>query len=236
MPSTFVQATNGNNGSGPGSSSVTTTAFGSSTTTGNAIIVSVYWDISLSSNLTSVSDNKSNIYTLIGTVFTDANNNACQHAYCLNATGGASHTVTANFSNANAAFVRIVAHEASGIATSAALDQDSGGNQQTSATPAASSVTTTTGGQYIFASVVNAGGTASDTFSAGSGFTEPANSTASAAANESMVEDQVQTSAGAIAPDWTRTSSGLCTMRVSTYKSAGVPPSIITNLMPQILM
>jgi hypothetical protein len=222
MAAAFVQATNGSNGSSPFSTTFTTSAFGSSTTSGNAILIAISYDASAGGTFTSVTDSKGNTYTAVGAVFVDANTNSCRHFYNLNIVGGASHTITVNAGGVGFQFLRVVAHEVSGLLTSAALDKDSGGNSVTATSGSATSVTPTTDGQYIFASGLNAGGTATDTLSPGSGFTEPANSTGGPAANELMCEYQVQTTATAVAAGFTRSSSGLMTMRTSTFKASSV--------------
>jgi hypothetical protein len=227
MAAAFVQATNGSNGSSPFSTTFTTSAFAASTTSGNAILVAITYDASAGGTFTSVTDSKGNTYTAVGAVFVDANTNSCRHFYNLNIVGGASHTITVNAGGVGFQFLRVVAHEVSGLLTSAALDKDSGGNSVTATSGSATSVTPTTDGQYIFASGLNAGGTATDTLSPGSGFTEPANSTGGPAANELMCEYQVQTTATAVAAGFTRPSSGLMTMRTSTFKASSVAPAAL---------
>lgn len=214
MAAAFVQAAQG--GANTSASSVATGSF--TTTTGNALFVTVRWDRGPAATITGITDPNGNAFTLIGAIFTDANNNGCQNAYRLNVTG-ATGACTVTFST-SVAFRNVVAHEVSGILTAAALDQDSGGSEETSATPTDTAVVTTTNGQYIFCSVYNGGGTASNTFSAGATFTEPgANSTSNAASNELMTEYQIQGSAGSVTAAFTRTASGLCNMRTSTFKA-----------------
>jgi hypothetical protein len=226
MAAAFVQATFSTTATG---SAVATNAFAGSTTTGNAILVAVTFDFGGSPTLNSVSDNKGNTYTFAGPLFLDSNNNQSRHAYCLNAAGGAGHTVTANFSS-SVGFIRIVAHEVSGLLTSGALDQIATGAQATATSITSTSVTTTTDGQYIFASGLNAGGTASDGLSASAPFTEPANSTSVAANNEEMAAYYVQPAAGAITATMTRASSGLMQIRVTTWKAVSAPAALVAPL------
>jgi hypothetical protein len=218
MAAANVQATAGGSDTGTGASSVATSAFGSSTTTGNAIFVAIYWYDS-PITITSVQDTAGNSYTPVGTTYTDTlEAQQCAHYYALNITGGASQVVTANFSTAAAQYKRIVAHEASGIATSSALDKDSVGKSQTGTSVTDNAVTTTTNGQYIFSSVMNVSGTA--TFSSGAGFSEPANSTAGAANFEAMAQYQIQGTAGSVTAAFNVSASNECAMRTSTFKAA----------------
>lgn len=214
----FVQATNAANAGPLGT--LATTAFGSNTAVGSTILLVVFWDHATVTNLSSCSDSKGNTYTLVGTAFNSANDQTVQICFSLNiGTAGAAHTVSANFSNGNASAIRLVAHEVSGVLTAAALDQSTY-NQDTSAAPTAAALTTTTAKQYIFACVNNDSASTTHTYSAGSGFTEPANSTASAGANEAMCEYQVQAAAGSVTASWTRSGSGHNVWGVATFKAA----------------
>lgn len=211
----FIQAANA---ASNGVTSLSTANFASSVTTNNAIFVAVTWDDGTPLTVT-VSDTQSNVYTSAAAKKVDANSQAIQLFYKLGATGGAAFHPTATFTGGTANFVRILAHEASGVATSAGFDQHQEGSD-VSAAPATVAVTTTTAGQYIFAAVMNSG-TAANTYSASGSYTEPANSTASAAANEMQAEYQVQSSAGSIQATWTRSASGANVYAMATFKAAG---------------
>jgi len=216
MAATFVQSTYNTTVAG---TNVATIAFGSNTVVGNAILVAVYWDAT-EATFSSVTDSKGNAYTPIGSAFVDANTQGVQHAYCLNiGTAGASHTVTLNLS-VGAGYVRIIAHEVSGLLASDALDQASGGKQQTNTSVTDDAVVPTNNGQYIFASCMNDGGTVNNVLTA-VGLTKPANSTSAAASNEAIAAYLVQTTAASFSSAFTRANSGSCLMRTSTFKAAG---------------
>lgn len=216
MAAAFVKSTFNTSDSG---SVVTTSAFGSSTANTNAILVTVYWDGGSGRTLNSVTDSKGNTYTLVGSLYNDANNQAVQHAYFLNlANAGTSHTVTATLSSTSN-FVRVIAFEVSGLLASGAFDQESGGKQQTGTSVTDNAVVPTNDGQFIFASCMNDGGTASDTIDVGAALIEPANSTSRAGTNEAIAAYAIQTTATSISSPFTRTNSGSCLMRTSTFKS-----------------
>jgi hypothetical protein len=116
-------------------------------------------------------------------------------------------------------FASLQVAEYSGVATSSALDKTANNSQTDPGTAAnaitSGSVTTTTDGQLIlgWTSALVVGGS---TVSAGSGFTGRIN-----VFGDILFEDQIQTSAGAIAATFTTTSAtaDFITL-VSTYKAA----------------
>jgi hypothetical protein len=216
MAAAFVQATNG---AGESGDSITTAAFGSNTTAGNALLIAIYNDPG--SDATTIEDNKGNTgWAFTAAAFSDGAT-LVRHAYLLNmTTGGAGHTVTVNFGN-GVFGGRVVVHEVSGLMTSGAFEDDSGGSAETGTTGLTdTAVAPSTDGQYIFGSAMIDGGTGSNTL-APSNMTEPANSTASTANFEAVAAYLVQPSAGSFTPTWNRSGgSGQVLMRTSTFKAA----------------
>jgi len=98
-----------------GATSTTTSSFTS--TAGNTIWVGVS-DASGQGSLT-ISDNKGNTYTQIGTTRTSASGAQGRRYYCANIAGGAGHTVTATWGSNSDATVHVM--ELAGVAT-ASLD------------------------------------------------------------------------------------------------------------------
>jgi hypothetical protein len=98
-----------------GATSTTTTSFTS--TAGGTIWVGVS-DASGQGSLT-ISDNKGNSYTQIGTTRTSASGAQIRRYYCANIAGGAGHTVTATWGSNSDATVHVL--ELAGVAT-ASLD------------------------------------------------------------------------------------------------------------------
>jgi hypothetical protein len=135
----------GVSGSGTGVATVATSA--KTTTTGNLNVVFVKWEGG-GSSLTSVTDTAGNTYLQIGSTI--------QHTslepygamfYCANATGNASNVFTATFSGSTLVFIKIIAEEFSGIATSSVTDgAATTKNDTTSATYSSADITTTTSG------------------------------------------------------------------------------------------
>lgn len=145
-------------GSGTGQSvSSGSVTFGSTTTTGNLIVVIVNY--ATAAGLT-VSDNKGNgNYSLATSVVSSANSGTSSIYYKANAAGGASHQITASWGATNTYF-HVAAAEVSGIVTSSPLDKTA-----TSATDIASSGTSaaitsptlTQANEIVFATVLPVG-------------------------------------------------------------------------------
>ena len=139
-------------------------------------------------------------------------------------TAGGANTVTATFAG-TITYASIQCSERSGVATSGSLDKFASNSQTTPGTGAnavtSGNVTTTTDGQLIVgwstALTVGAG-----TTSAGTGFTPRTN-----VFGDTLIEDQVQASAGSIAATFTTTSatSNFITL-ITTFKApAAAAPS-----------
>lgn len=218
MAAANVQASNGN--SNVSASTVVTT--GITTTAGNFAIIGVAWDDGTARTCT-VGDNKGNgsaTAWAAGKIKDTRNNQGMEIFYLQLTSGGASHTFTATFSAAVPSS-RIVVHECSGIATSTPEDKNASNIAGNGTSGTTGSVTPTTSGQYLFAQFNNDSGTTTDTFSAGTDFTEPTNATAAAANNELASEYYVQPSAAA--HDGLMTKSGGATDWMSsmcTFKAA----------------
>lgn len=211
MAAAFVQATNAF--AAGFSTFIQSSAFASTPTSGNTLLVSVWWDNEGASGITSVSDSASNSYTLIGSSsFTSANAQSVRLARALNIAVSTTHTVKANFATGSAQAFRIVVHEVSGIST---LAQNTY-SESTTATPTAATITSSTDGQYYFAAIMDDSGS-TIAYTPGIGFTEPAGATASPAAGEAMVEFQVQSAAGGLAASWIRPVSGHNVWGVATF-------------------
>ena len=193
-------------------------AYGSNVTAGNLLVCHIYANHGISG----VADSRSQTFTSAVNV-TDGATYSLATFYYANTTGGAD-TVTVTFAGA-ITYASLQCSEYSGVATSSPLDKFASNSQTTPGTGAnavtSGSVTTTTDGQLIVgwstALTVGAG-----TTSAGTGFTGRTN-----VFGDTLCEDQVQTSAGAIAATFTSTSatSNFITL-ITTYKApAATGPS-----------
>ena len=105
----FVQGVTGNTAATP-----TTGTFGSTTTSGNLIVVTTADDSGDVTNGIAVSDNKGNTYTKINHF---AGVSTISNWYAYNITGGASHQISVAWSEAATGRVTFVAQEFSGILT-----------------------------------------------------------------------------------------------------------------------
>lgn len=168
--------------------------------TGNAICGQVVWN-SGTVTLDSVTDTGSNTYVRLNNPVTSGSQRAALF-YALNVTGG-NLTITATFSAATAnGWNALIVHEASGIATTGALDGNALNAQTNPGTGTdaitSTSITTAANGDYLGAFVMemphkNSGGT----YTAGTGYTQRVNSLNAGS------ESQIQATAGAIAGTFT---------------------------------
>lgn len=213
MAAAHVQSAQGSYG---GSTSATAT-FGSNVTTGNLIVVFV--DVnSVTATINTPTDTGGNTYTALDT--TTGLNSRTKGFYAKNVTGGSSFGVTATLGAG--AFGSISVHEASGLDTTAPLDQHVGNAQTSVATTTdavtSTAVTTTTAGQYI------AGRTTQDnvegiTVTQGTGYT--AGQTTNNGGQSGKTEYQIQSSAGSIAATFTSaTASKNWVTQIATFKAA----------------
>ena len=198
-----------------GTAPATTAVFPSDTTSGNLIVVAASWD---SCGNAEITDNKSNVY-VAATVKQTLGVICSQIFYAENITGGASHTITISATSGTVEFIKVVAHEVSGVATSGALDENASGTSS-GASQSIGPVTTTTDGQYIFATASEEN-ISNNNFSASGVFTEreTADQTGSW---HTQTQDYVQPTAGSISATWTASSgSSASTVQMATFFAAG---------------
>ncbi len=151
----------------PGTGTYTSAAFGSSTTSGNLIVVTVSDDGGTLGGITSVTDSKSNTYTKVPNEFDGASTVSVW--YAKNITGGASHTITVNYNTSITFASTCVAQEFSGVDTTAPLDvYTSTGGTGTSTTSGATG-TTAQNDELVIGSLAFFGATTTVTL--GSGYT-----------------------------------------------------------------
>lgn len=192
-------------------------AFGSNVTAGNHLTCHIYANHGISTVADSLGQSFSSAVNV-----TDGATYSLATFYRENTAGGA-NTVTVTFLGA-ITYASLQCTERSGIATSGSLDKFASNSQTTPGTAAnaitSGSVTTTTNGQTIVgwstALTVGAG-----TTSAGTGFTPRTN-----VFGDTLIEDQIQTTAGAIAATFTTNSasSSFITL-ITTFKEAAAAPT-----------
>lgn len=186
-------------------------AYGSNVTAGNLLVCYIYANHGISG----VADSRSQTFSSAVNV-TDGATYSIAIFYYANTTGGAD-TVTVTFAGA-ITYASLQCSEYSGVATSSPLDKFASNSQTDPGTASnaitSGNVTTTTNGQLIVgwttALVVGAG-----TVSAGTGYTGRTN-----VFNDTLHEDQVQTSAGSIAATFTtnHATSDYITL-IATFKA-----------------
>ena len=148
---------------------------------GNLLAGIVTWATSTPSDLTSVTDDKGNSYTIVNAIADTGNNQSAASFYGKNLSGGPT-VITANFGVSNN-FKGLSVQEFSGLDTSAPLDgtneqgqlQTSPGTGTDGVKSGASTQTPSVDNAVVFAGSVNTGatGTGSQAFTPGTNFTEP---------------------------------------------------------------
>jgi hypothetical protein len=208
MAIAFVQGTNGGVQSGPSAG----VAYTSNNTTGNLLVLVCRSTGASSTAGITITDSQGNTWSVpIKTTWTGTN--TLIMAYAPNCKSGA-NTVTV--SHTGTSFLQTKLAEYSGVATSSPLDK-SGDATNTSTTPTSSSVTTTQNGELIVGGFANANAN-NLTITAGSGYTKR---TATDDGN-GAIEDQVQTSAGAISANFTSNQNVSWDAGIMTFFAAAV--------------
>lgn len=216
MAIAFVQSTTGTNTATP----TVTTAFGASVTTGNLIVISVSNDSGLTGQITSITDTGGNTYTLIGTEL--AGSSVLGMYYAKNVTGGASFTVTVNWSEVSTGRVTVVAQEFSGCDTSSPLDQTAGTGATGTAVDTGATASTSQADELIVGGVSYDG--VASTLTLGATFTNlgQSNKANASAGQESKVVSSVST----YNATFTIGASRNWEARVATFKAAGAAAAV----------
>jgi hypothetical protein len=202
MADAWVQSQGPNAGGSVSSASgLQGSAFGSSVTVGNVILVGIIdWD-GLGGGLNSVTDNKGNTYTQKGSKQDGSGNSTAQIWSTTVTTGGTGLQITVKPSNS--ASVTFSAAEFSGLTTS--LDGAGGSNAASyGTTPDAGTASTTNADDVLFA-VLNAASTNNQTLTEPTGFTSAGvqNSTNSGAFEPGDISyDVVEATQTNLDPTW----------------------------------
>jgi hypothetical protein len=222
MTWSIVQSNDHENGN-PASSTVSVT-FGSTVTSGNLVVAFIGYP-GAASDLTGVTDDKGNTYTVQTTVH-NTSLNYMWHSIWLNNITNAPITVTGNFGTTHQ-FISILAVEVLPVSNPVTLDQFNT-NQQGASIPSTDAVTsgpvTTTGADFIIA---GAAAINSDGVAAGTGFT---GIQVNVGGNSFSTEYLVQSSAGTQAGTFTSAASGGASgyaAAVLAFFAATPPPPII---------
>ena len=210
----------------PGTGTYTSAAFGSSTTSGNLIVVTVSDDGGIANGITSVTDSKSNTYVKVPNEFPGAA--TVSMWYAKNITGGASHTITVNYDDTITFASTCVAQEFSGIDTTAPLDvYASTAATSTSPTSGATSSTTLADELVVGGLAFTA---ATTTVTLGSGYTN-LGTTHQTNAGVGM-ESKIVSGTGAQTATFTLGASRSWSCAVATFKAATAGSSPSASLSP----
>lgn len=210
----FKQSTNGNATSSP----TVTTAFSSSVSVGDLIVVTTSDDSGVTS-VSAVTDSKGNTYARIVVV---GSTSSYQRWYTVVQTGGSSFTVSATWNTGNTGRCTLVAQEFNGFIGTPILDKSStNGSTSTSATSGATS--STTRNQELVVGGLSYASTAS-TVTLGTGYT---NLDGVNAANASVAqESQVVSVTAAQTATFTIGASRAYIAGVDTFYDAGVASTL----------
>lgn len=216
MAFAFVQADAAGSSAGSSVSVTLSSAVGS----GNTVLGTVSWGSTTLTNLTSVTDDKGNSYTIKDKV-ADATNVQSAAFFVLGNITNAPKTLTANFSG-TLNFLEVGAAEYSGAA--AAADPSDGHIVSAvtaigigGGTASSGSLTTTVNGDLLVGLTVDTNNGAAPT--AGSGFTVDLSS--ATVQVTTAIEHETQTTAGATSATFTSPSGGRYIVSLIAIKPAG---------------
>lgn len=185
-------------------------------TTGGNFVVAV---ITSNNAVQSVTDNKSNGYTLIGP-FAGAGADNVYIAYTNNSTAatcGTGHVITAN--SAGSSFITISAAAYSGLATSGVLDKQHSASGTGTALDSGSTTTTAQANELLIGGgTVAAGSTV--TWTAGTGYTIRSSVTNAAVGGVSYLEEKIVSATGTYNATATSSVSGGWDAAIATFKDA----------------
>jgi hypothetical protein len=195
-------------------STATITTPGITTTAGNTVVIVVATGGTFTG--TPVSDSKGNSWTQIGSE-TVLGSNRARRYYSKLTTVGAAHTFSGNFTGATYCAIWI---EEITVSHATPLDQQTASTFTTTTTPASGNITTTGTNTILVSAVVTESASASESFTAGSGYTIPANGTISGPTStfQGAIQYQVLTSPQTKNGTFTITSDAGCLISCDAFK------------------
>lgn len=194
-----------------GASNSTTTGAVTTTASGSSFVIAVCYPNS--DTITSVTDSKSNVYSLIRQVADAGDGFKAAWYLCENGVGGASHTGTVQISATNPKTVYFC--EITGGALSSLTDQESGVLDTSS--PFDSSITTTNANDLILTFVVSNNATATITLSGGFATVDSEN--AGAVDFATNLGSRVVSSTGSYSPAATASAGGNAVVLTAGFKA-----------------
>lgn len=190
------------------------------TTSGNLLVIGVTWYGSRT--FSSISDNKSNTWTQIGSQLDTASPIHTRMYYAKNISGGSGHTITVNFSG-NGCYPTAIASEFSELDTSSPLDVQAGTTGGASTTPSSGSTTTRSTANQLLVCFEAEESTATCTHTAGTNYTKPTNGSEDDGSNYGTagIEYRIVSATGTDAGTWTIGQNVKWACQVATFKYAG---------------
>ncbi|HEY6280567.1 MAG TPA: hypothetical protein VIW72_02070 [Burkholderiales bacterium] len=200
-------------------------SFTSVVTSGHTVAGFVTWGSDITSDLTSVTDDKGNTYTIVRRTHSLGGFNQSIASFYLQNIINSPQTITATFSPARP-WRGIAVHEISGLSATP-LDQETGQAQTTPGTGAnavtSGPVTTTKNGDYIIAGTTECSSSrALPQYTQGTGYTKR-EEVGSISTQNLATEDQVQASAAAISGTFTQTANDNTCIHIMTFMAAVGP-------------
>lgn len=204
-----------------GSNAVT---FDSTPTAGNLIIVAITYFGGGSDYFSTLSDNKGNTYTQVGTPqHANATSDYVRLYYAKNISSSATFTITATFTGSPGSGDTMVAcFEYSGMDTTAPLDVSDTNKTGSSSTPTSNSITPTQNGELIFMVEVDDNG-GSATASANSPFTFRLHQDDSTTHERINTADYTQPTAGSISGSFNIGTSSNYAIAIAAFKAQATP-------------
>ncbi len=222
MAISSVQSTNTGGAGLTASNSVQTSAFSSSVTTGNSILVVIFGYINTTATTVSLSDTESNTYTCdLLNAYNSGSSNVISNPgsnnvpagvswvgiwRASNVTGGSTFKVTITLGGSVQGLFAATAWEVSGLAATSPVDVTAN-SAGASGSPSSSTFTTAYPTDLVLTAAAGTGGTTAPTFTAPSGYTAfGSESATSLAVDGDFAFDLVSAVQSSINPTWTVTN------------------------------
>ncbi len=190
----------------------TTTSAVTTAASGSTFVIGIAYPNS--DTVTSVTDSKSNTYTLIQQVADVGDGLKVALYYCQNGVGGSGHTASLKISSTDPKAIYFT--EILGAATTSVLDQNSG--ILDTATPFDSPVTTTQANELVYTLLVSSNATASVTWNGGfTGLDSDVSGVLSGSANAT----RVVAATGTYSPAATTSAGGNAVVMTASFVAAG---------------
>ncbi len=209
----------GQTSSGSNSTDGASTAAVDTQATGSTFVVDFVWE---GAAFSSISDNKSNTYTQVGTEQAFGPGTAKTRRYhCINGAGGTGHQVTVT-TGGGQVYMSVFLTELLGVATASAVD-GTPGQAADDASPFTASTTTSNADDVLVAFVATNSGANPTTYAESTGFTVQEAVSDGVSFYTGATATRIVSSAGTYTPSFTQSAGDgdSASVRVTAYKAAG---------------